>query len=104
MPALQKGQGINNKSDIIRIYLKEFDYDTAINLFTDIHQPIPQDEVFILFADKPFDNIDKVTTQYIDVFDVAESTNNFTLVYDTGEFFAEKEIVQDTYPPIRAVL
>ena len=68
------------------------------------HNPVPQDEVYILFADKPFDNIDKVTTQYIDVFDVAESTNNFTLVYDTGEFFAEKEIVQDTYPPIRAVL
>ena len=73
-------------------------------LGTETHNPIPQDEVYILFADEPFDNIDKVTTQYIDVFDVAESNNNFTLVYDTGEFFAEKEIIQDTYPPIRAVL
>ena len=68
------------------------------------NQPIPQDEVYIVFANKPYDNIDKVTTQYIDVFDVAESSNNFTLVYDTGEFFADKEIIQDTYPPIRAVL
>lgn len=68
------------------------------------HIPVTQDEVYILFAAAPFDNIDKVTTQYIDVFDVAESTNNFTLVYDTGEFFAEKEIIQDTYPPIRAIL
>jgi len=65
---------------------------------------IAQDEVYILIASDPFDNIDKITTQYIDVFDVDSSNNNFSLVYDTGEFFAEKEIIQDTYPPIRSVL
>ncbi len=64
---------------------------------------IAQDEVYILFASDPFDNIDKITTQYIDVFDVNESNNNFTFVYDTGEFFSDKEAIQDTYPPIRAV-
>jgi len=70
---------------------------------TNTTRTIAQDEVYILFASDPFDNIDKITTQYIDVFDVNESNNNFTFVYDTGEFFADKEAIQDTYPPIRSV-
>ena len=65
---------------------------------------IAQDEVLILFAQSPFDSIDKVTTQYIDVYDVITSdNNNFAFVYDTGEFFADKEIIQEIYPPIRSV-
>lgn len=64
---------------------------------------ITQDEVYVLFAAAPFDTVDKITTQYIDVFDVIASDNNFTFVYDTGEFFADKEIIQDTYPPVRSV-
>jgi len=66
-------------------------------------RPIEQDEVLVLFASSPFDSIDKITTQYIDVYDVITSTNNFNFVYDTGEFFADTEIIQDTYPPIRSV-
>jgi hypothetical protein len=66
-------------------------------------RPIEQDEVLVLFASSPFDSIDKITTQYIDVYDVIASTNNFNFVYDTGEFFADTEIIQDTYPPIRSV-
>jgi hypothetical protein len=68
-----------------------------------VTRAIAQDEVLILFAQSPFDSIDKVTTKYIDVYDVAVSDNNFTFVYDTGEFFADKEIIQETYPPIRSV-
>ena len=64
---------------------------------------ILQDEVLILFAQSPFDSIDKVTTQYIDVYDVITSDNNFAFVYDTGEFFADTEIIQEIYPPIRSV-
>jgi hypothetical protein len=69
-----------------------------------VTRAIAQDEVLILFAQSPFDSIDKVTTQYIDVYDVITSNNNnFAFVYDTGEFFADKEIIQEIYPPIRSV-
>lgn len=64
---------------------------------------IAQDEVYLLFANEPFETVDKITSQYIDVFDVASSDNNFTFVYDTGEFFADTDIIQETYPPIRSV-
>jgi len=76
---------------------------TVVGSPTNTTRTIAQDEVYILIASDPFDNIDKITTQYIDVFDVTSSDNNFTFVYDTGEFFADKEIIQDTYPPIRSV-
>lgn len=64
---------------------------------------ITQDEVYILFASAPFDTIDKITDKYIDVFDITESENTFSLLYDSGEFFADTNIIQDTYPPIRQV-
>ncbi len=64
---------------------------------------VQQDEVYILFASEPFDTIDKITNKYIDVFDIAELENTFSLLYDTGEFFADTSIIQDTYPPIRQV-
>jgi len=64
---------------------------------------IQQDEVYILFASKPFEIVDKLTTQYIDVFDVTDSENIFSLIYDSGEFFSQKNIIQETYPPIRSV-
>lgn len=68
-----------------------------------VSRDILQDEVYILFANEPFDTVDKLTGQYIDVFDVTGNGNTFSLLYDTGEFFAQKDIIQDTYPPIRAV-
>lgn len=64
---------------------------------------VAQDEVYVLFASEPFDTIDKITDKYIDVFDITELENTFSLLYDTGEFFADTTIIQDTYPPIRQV-
>ncbi len=64
-------------------------------------RPILQDEVYILFANAPFDVVDKFTDRYIDVFDVTENKNTFSLLYDTSEFFAQKNIIQNIYPLIR---
>ncbi len=66
--------------------------------------PIGKDEVYILFANKPYDTVDKDLLQYIDVADVTDSENSFALLYDSREFFAKKSVVQSTYPPIRVVL
>lgn len=66
-----------------------------------ISRDILQDEVYILFASEPFATVDKLTAQYIDVFDITETTNAFALLYDSGEFFAQKDIIQNTYPSIR---
>lgn len=68
-----------------------------------LSRTIQQDEVYILFAGEPFDTVDKLTEQYIDVFDITETENTFALLYDSGEFFAQKDIIQNTYPLIRAV-
>ena len=61
------------------------------------------DEVYILFASEPFDTVDKLTDQYIDAFDVTDTENTFSLLYDSGEFFADKDIIQTIYPAIRSV-
>lgn len=64
---------------------------------------IQQDEVYILFAAKPFDVVDKLAEQYIDVYDITENENIFSLLYDSGEFFARTDVIQNTYPSIRVV-
>jgi len=64
---------------------------------------ILQDEVYILFASAPFAIIDKAADRYIDVYDVTETENIFALLYDSGEFYAKTDIIQDTYPAIRLV-
>ena len=64
---------------------------------------IQQDEVYVLFANEPFETVDKLTEQYIDVFDITETENTFSLLYDSGEFFAQPDVIQETYPPIRVV-
>jgi len=66
-----------------------------------IARPISQDEVYILYASEPFATVDKLTDQYIDVFDITALDNTFSLLYNTGEFFAQKNIIQQTYPAIR---
>jgi len=87
---------------------------TGINAYSDVHQfiftqimnvvrDIQQDEVYILFANEPFDTVDKLTNQYIDVYDVTATENTFSLVYDSGEFYARKDIIQTIYPAIRSV-
>lgn len=75
--------------------------DTCSNLGS--NRNIEQDEVYILFASKPFEIVDKVVTKYIDVFDVTDTENIFALVYDSGEFFSQESLIQKTYPPIRSV-
>ncbi len=74
---------------------------TAITDCATPSRSILQDEVYILFASKPFDTVDKLTEQYIDVFDITESVNPFALLYDSGEFFAQTNVIQNTYPAIR---
>jgi len=64
---------------------------------------IAQDEVMLLFATKPYDQVDTITTQYIDVYDAIVSDSNFAFIYDDGEFFADEDIIQDIYPPIRSI-
>lgn len=64
---------------------------------------IQQDEVYILFANEPFSVVDKLVDQYIDVFDVTDTENVFAFLYDSGEFFAQTDIIQNTYPLIRSV-
>jgi len=64
---------------------------------------IQPDEVYILFASAPFATIDKLTEQYVDVSDITSTENAFSLVYDSGEFFVDVDIIQETYPPIRSV-
>lgn len=64
---------------------------------------IQQDEVYILFASEPFTSADKLTDQYIDIFDITETENAFSLLYDSGEFFAQRTIIQNIYPLIRSV-
>lgn len=61
---------------------------------------IAQDEVYILFASSPYETVDKVSNQYIDVFDIV---NTDTLVYNTGEFFIQDDLIQKIYPPIQSV-
>ncbi len=68
------------------------------------HRDITQDEVYLLYASKPFDTVDKLTDQYIDVFDVTTAQNPFAFVYDTGEFFSTKDVIQTIYPLIRSVI
>lgn len=84
---------------------------TGINTHQDTCSPpsttvrdIQEDEVYILFANAPFDVVDKVADKYIDVFDITATENIFALLYDSGEFFAQQDIIQETYPPIRVVL
>ena len=61
-----------------------------------------QDEVFLLLASSPFTAVDKITTQVIDVSQITEDVNPFSLAYDTGEFFANTSVLQTIYPPVRS--
>ncbi len=66
-------------------------------------RPILRDEVYLLFASTPYDTVDKITDQYIDVFDVSTTENTFAFLYDLGDFFATNTILRSTYPLIRKV-
>ncbi len=57
-------------------------------------------EVLILLATPPYDIVDKVFNQYIDVADVSDTNNQFGFYYNNGEFFALTETITSVYPPI----
>lgn len=65
-------------------------------------QEISNRQVLILLASSPYDVVDKNKTQFIDVTSVSDTENPFAFYYDTGEFFAQANIVQSVYPPIRS--
>lgn len=67
------------------------------------HRDIAQDEVYFLYASEPYASVDKLTDQYIDVFDVTTTENQFAFVYDTGEFLSQKTVIQTIYPLIRSI-
>lgn len=58
-------------------------------------------QVLILLASAPYDNIDIIKDQYIDVTDVTDTNNQFGFYYNNGEFFASPSVPQDVYPHIR---
>lgn len=63
-------------------------------------RPIEKGEVLILLATSPYDIVDKVLDQYIDVYDVSDENNPFGFFYNNGEFFATTDIITSVYPPI----
>ena len=60
-------------------------------------------EVYILFAQTPFAEVDKTREKLIDVVDVDLTNNQFSFIFDSNNFFAEEKIIQDTYPLIRSI-
>lgn len=64
---------------------------------------IEKNEILILLASDPYQVVDKQRDRFIDVTSVTSATNPFSFYYDTGEFFAEPNVVQTTYPLIRSV-
>lgn len=66
-------------------------------------RPVAQGEVLLLLAKPPFTLFDKITTDFIDVFDVSPTLNPFGMFFDSGEFFALPEVSQTVFPPIREV-
>jgi len=64
---------------------------------------ILQDEVYILYANAPYTISDKATENYIDVYDITETKNPFSFVFDSGEFYVKENVIEMTYPPIRQI-
>jgi len=64
---------------------------------------IQSEEVLILLSSSPFGPYDKITTEYVDVSNITSVLNPFALFYDTGEFFASVDVINNTYPPIRSI-
>ena len=63
-------------------------------------QPINKGEILILLASSPYDIVDKILDQYIDVYDVSDTNNQFGFFYGNSEFFATSDIIINVFPPI----
>jgi len=61
---------------------------------------IDDGEILILLASDPYDIVDKITNQYIDVKSVSSTENPFGFFYNNGEFYATTDIVNNVFPAI----
>lgn len=66
-------------------------------------ETIGEDEMLILLASSPFQQVDKQRDRFIDVTSVTQLQNQFAFVFNTGEFFADEATVETVYPLIRPV-
>jgi hypothetical protein len=60
-------------------------------------------DILILLADAPYQTVDKVLDQFIDVTSVSAEENVGGFYYNNGEFFAVSGIAQNIYPLIRSL-
>ena len=56
-----------------------------------------------LLAEPPFDDVDKITSTYIDGVSVQGDENPFAFFFDSGELVADETILQNIHPPIRSI-
>jgi hypothetical protein len=80
-----------------------FQFIEIDKLGTNTFEAIQPTEVLILLASSPYQNVDKIRDQYIDVTSITDTTNPFGLSYNNGEFFADPLTFQTVYPLIRSV-
>jgi hypothetical protein len=64
---------------------------------------ISSDDIIVLLSRSPFDSVDRITSEYLDITSVTTTLNPFDMFYDSGEFFAFDDILKTTYPPIRSI-
>lgn len=63
---------------------------------------IEEGEVLILMASEPYNTIDRIYDQIIDVTKVTAEQNTFSFYYTT-ELFAKDDVIKEIYPPIREI-
>lgn len=73
--------------------------------FTDVNDgnttdSIKPNETLILLSKPPYSNVDKQTQQLIDVTNINQSSNS-SLYYDSSNIFAQPQLIQQTFPPIK---
>jgi len=65
--------------------------------------PIATGDILVLLAGSPYQPVDKILNQYVDVTDVTSEKNPSGFYYNNGEFFVVPEVPRDVYPLIRSV-
>ena len=66
-------------------------------------QVINEDDMFILLADPPFENVDTIEDRAIDVSDVTPVNNPFAFALSEAEGIADPVVVQRVFPLIRPI-
>lgn len=80
-----------------------FRYTGVDEYNTDTYRDIEPGEVYMLLATSPYEIVDKITTQYIDITDVTDTVNQFAFIYDDGEFVSLDNIINTLFPPMHFV-